>query len=124
MSRYFTLQEAQATLTEIKPLIEEILTIRQHLLDTREAVWPVIQKAAGNGGSRAASKLAMEFERVNMLVHQIQDMGILLKDLNIGLLDFPHLKDGREVYLCWKYGEEDIAFWHDIDAGYAGRQPI
>ena len=124
MPRYFTLQEAKATLEVIKPLIEEILTIRQHILDQREEVWPVIQRAVGNGGSQAASKLAMEFNRVDALVHQIQDMGVVLKDLNLGLLDFPHLRDGREVYLCWKHGEEDIAFWHDMDAGYAGRQPI
>jgi hypothetical protein len=49
---------------------------------------------------------------------------VLIKDINTGLLDFLALKDGREVYLCWQYGEGDIAFWHEVDAGYAGRQPI
>jgi hypothetical protein len=48
----------------------------------------------------------------------------LIKDVNLGLLDFPALKDGREVYFCWQYGEGEIAFWHEIEAGYAGRQPI
>ncbi|HLF89327.1 MAG TPA: DUF2203 domain-containing protein [Anaerolineales bacterium] len=124
MPRYFTLEEANTALNEIKPLIEEILTIRQHILDQREEVWPVIQRAAGNGGSQSASKLAIEFERVDALVHQIQATGVIVKDLNMGLLDFPHLKEGREVYLCWKHGEEGIAFWHEIEAGYAGRQPI
>jgi hypothetical protein len=124
MPRYFTLEEANAALNVIKPLIEEILTIRQHILDQREEVWPVIQRAAGNGGSQSASKLAIEFERVDALVHQIQATGVIVKDLNMGLLDFPHLKEGREVYLCWKHGEEGIAFWHEIEAGYAGRQPI
>jgi hypothetical protein len=124
MPRYFTLEEANATLNVIKPLIEEILTLRQHILDQQEEVWPVIQRAAGNGGSQAASKLAMEFERVDALVQQIQATGVLLKDINIGLLDFPCLRKGREVYLCWKHGEEEIAFWHEVEAGYAGRQPI
>lgn len=124
MPRYFTLQEANATLDVIKPLIEEILTLRQQILDRREEVWPVIQRAAGNGGSQTASKLALEFGRLDALVHQVQDMGVILKDINIGLLDFPHLKNGREVYLCWKFGEENIEFWHEIEAGYAGRQPI
>ncbi|GAB4579687.1 MAG: DUF2203 family protein [Anaerolineales bacterium] len=124
MPRYFTLQEANATLQEIKPLIEELLMIRQFILDKREEVWSVIQKAAGNGGSQAASQLAIEFKRVDALVHQIQDTGVMIKDINIGLLDFPHLKDGREVYLCWKHGEATIAFWHEVEAGYAGRQPI
>jgi len=124
MPRYFTLKEANATLKEIAPLIEEIFKIRQTILDRRPEVWPVIERAAGNGGSQAASKLVREFERMDTLIHQIQDMGVLLKDLNMGLLDFPYLKDGREIYLCWKYGEEKIAFWHEIEAGYAGRQPI
>ena len=57
-------------------------------------------------------------------MHRIQDTGALIKDINIGLLDFPALRDGREVYLCWQYGEGDIAYWHEIDAGYEGRQPI
>jgi len=58
------------------------------------------------------------------LIHQIQSAGAQIKDINIGLLDFSALKDGREVYLCWKFGEQDIAYWHEVDAGYAGRQPI
>lgn len=124
MPRYFTLPEANATLQAIKPLIEEILALRQAILDQREAVWPVIQRAVGNGGSQAASQLALEFNRMDALVHQIQDTGVIVKDLNIGLLDFPHLKEGREVYLCWKHGEDSIAFWHEVEAGYAGRQPI
>ena len=124
MPRYFTLQEANATLVIIKPILEEMLAIRKTILDRRPEVWPVIEHAAGNGGSQAASQLVMEFERLDALVHQVQDMGVLLKDLNIGLLDFPFLKDGHEIYLCWKYGEWDIAYWHEVEAGYAGRQPL
>jgi hypothetical protein len=52
------------------------------------------------------------------------DMGVLIKDINTGLLDFPSIRDDHEVYLCWLYGEERIAFWHEIDAGFAGREPI
>ena len=124
MPRYFTLQEANTTLEMIKPLLEEILALRQQILGRREEVWPIIQRAVGNGGSQTASKLAMEFNQVDALAHQIQDMGVILKDLNLGLLDFPHLKDGREVYLCWKHGEETIVYWHEVEAGYAGRQLI
>lgn len=124
MPRYFTLEEANTTLEIIKPLLDEILALRQEILNRREEVWPVIQRAVGNGGSQKASKLALEFNRIDALVHQIQDTGVQIKDINIGLLDFPHLRKGREVYLCWKHGEPKIAFWHEIADGYAGRQPV
>jgi len=124
MSRYFTLQEANETLSSIRPLLDEIQSIRKEILARQPEVWPVVERSAGNGGSRTASKLVQEFEKLDALVHQVQDTGALFKDINLGLLDFPALKDGREVYLCWKYGEDDIAFWHEIEAGYAGRQSI
>jgi len=124
MTHNFTLEQARSTLTEIRPLMDEIQAIRQKILTRRPNVWPVVERAAGNGGSQAASKLVREFERLDALVHQVQDTGVLFKDINLGLLDFPALRNGREVYLCWKYGEEDIEFWHEIEAGYAGRQPI
>jgi len=124
MPKYFTLQEANETLTVIRPMIDEIQSIRQKILAHRPEVWPVVEKAAGNGGSLAASKLVQEFERLDQLVHQVQNTGAQFKDINLGLLDFPALRNGREVYFCWKYGEEDIAFWHEIKAGYAGRKRI
>jgi hypothetical protein len=124
MPRYFTLQEANEALVVIRPLVDEIQTIRQKILAQRPDVWPVIERAAGNGGSLAASKLVREFDRLDQLVHQVQDTGAQFKDINLGLLDFSALRNGREVYLCWKYGETDIAFWHEIEAGYAGRKRI
>jgi hypothetical protein len=68
--------------------------------------------------------MVQDFEKFDVLIHEIQATGVLIKDINLGLLDFPALKDGREVYLCWQYGEGEIAFWHEIEAGFAGRQPI
>lgn len=122
--RYFTVDEANAALTVIRPLMDEIQAIREDVLKKQPEVWPVLQKAAGNGGSRAASLVAQSFERLDQLVHQILDMGVILKDINTGLLDFPALREDREVYLCWLYGELSIAFWHEIDGGFAGRQPL
>jgi hypothetical protein len=68
--------------------------------------------------------LVQDFEKLDALVHQIQDTGAQIKDINTGLLDFSALKNGREVYLCWQHGEDDIQYWHEIEAGFAGRQPI
>jgi len=124
MPQYFTLQEANKALEVIRPLMDEVQMIRKKILENQPEAWPAIEKSAGNGGNRALSNMVQDFEKLDALIHQIQDTGAQIKDINTGLLDFSALKDGREVYLCWQYGEEDIAFWHEIEAGFAGRQPI
>ena len=124
MSRYFTLQEANETLDTIRPLMDELQEIRGAILKNQPEAWPAIEKSAGNGGNRALSDMVQDFEKLDALVHRIQDLGALIKDINLGLLDFPALKEGHEVYLCWQYGEGEIAFWHEVEAGFAGRQPI
>lgn len=122
--RYFNRDEANAVVRMIRPLLAEIMEIRQVILVRQPEVWPVVEKATGNGGSRAASELAQEFSRLDQLVREIHATGAILKDINTGLVDFLTNRDGRDVYLCWKYGEEDIAFWHEIDGGFGGRSPL
>jgi hypothetical protein len=124
MPRTFTLEAANALLVELRPQVEEMLRIRAQIIARQPEVWPALQRAAGNGGSLAASRLVSEFARLDSLVRHIQSLGVIVKDLNTGLLDFPALRDGREVYLCWRYGEAEIAFWHETDAGFSGRQPL
>lgn len=124
MPRYFTLQEANQALHTIRPLAAEMLAIRSKILAAQPEAWPAIEKSAGNGGNQALSALVPDFGRFDVLIHQILEMGVQIKDVNIGLFDFPALRQGREVYLCWKYGEKEIAFWHEVEAGFAGRQPI
>jgi len=124
MPQFFSLSEANEVLKVIRPLMDEVQTIRQKILANQPEAWPAIEKSAGNGGNKALSALVQEFERLDALIHQILETGVQIKDINLGLLDFSALRNGREVYLCWKYGEEDIAFWHEVDAGFAGRQSI
>jgi len=124
MTRYFTLQEANETLDTIRPWMDEIQAIRQKILANQPEAWPAIERSAGNGGNRALSNMVLDFEKLDALVHRIQETGAILKDINMGLLDFPAMREGHEVYLCWQYGEGDIAYWHEVEAGYAGRQPI
>jgi len=124
MPKHFTIEQANDALVALRPIIAEILEIRQTILERQPEVWPSLQKAVGNGGSKAASQVALEFARMDALVRQIQASGALLKDINIGLLDFPSLREGREVYLCWRYGEDSVQYWHDLDAGYTGRQNL
>lgn len=124
MPHYFTLDEANQALNLIRPWMDEVQAIREKIMSKQPEAWTAIEKSVGNGGNRALSLLIQDFDRLDVLIHQILDTGVLIKDVNIGLLDFPALRHEREVYLCWQYGEGDIAFWHEIDAGYAGRQPI
>lgn len=122
--RYFTLQEANAALDVIRPLMDDIQSIRQRVLESRPELWPAIERSAGNGGNARLSQLVHDFERLDKLVHRILATGAEIKDLGTGLLDFRAVRGDHAVYLCWKYGEETIRFWHEIEAGFAGRQPI
>lgn len=122
--RIFSLEEANATLEIIRPLMAKILEVRERILARQPEVWPMLAKAAGNGGNRTASQVEREFERLDNLVRQVRATGAVVKDLNTGLVDFPYRYQDRVVYLCWKYGEAQIAYWHEVDAGFAGRQPL
>ena len=124
MPRYYTPNEANKALTVIRPMMKELMEIGGRIRTHQPEYWSVVQKSAGNGGNPALSKLLPDFDRLDLLLHAIQDMGIEVKDLTIGLIDFVALHDGREVYLCWKYGEESVQCWHEIEAGFAGRQPL
>ena len=124
MPRYYTLEEANAALVTLRPLVGEILEIRQAILDVQPELEPVLQKIAGNGGGRVASQVVRQFERLQEIMQLIQESGVELKDLNTGLLDFLARREGRDIYLCWRYGEAEISYWHDLDAGFAGRQPL
>lgn len=124
MPKYYTLKEANETLSIVRPMLKEMMGIGEKIRARQPELWAMVQKSAGNGGNPELSKLLVEFDHLDALLHQIQDMGIEVKDLTIGLIDFVGLKDGREIYLCWKYGEGDIQFWHEIEAGFAGRQLI
>ncbi|MCI0556032.1 MAG: DUF2203 domain-containing protein [Anaerolineae bacterium] len=124
MPQYFTLQEANTALEIIRPLMGEVQSIRNEILANQPEIWSVMERSAGNGGNPTLSRMVKSFDRLDELIHQIQGTGAQIKDINTGLLDFSALKDGREVYLCWQYGEDDIAYWHEVEAGFAGRQPI
>lgn len=124
MPQYFSLEQANAALVHLRPLVRSLME-RYHLLVERQAgALRGLQSSRGNGGNQDASQAAMLLSQIEALVAQIQSMGVLVKDLESGLLDFPAWRDGREVYLCWQYGEEAVGYWHEIDAGFAGRKPI
>lgn len=123
-AKYYTLDEANAALPLVKALMAQVQEARAEIIRLRPEVWPVLEKAAQNGGSAASGSVFSHFNRLETGVKGILKMGILVKDVDSGLIDFLSIRQGREVYLCWKHGEENLAFWHDVDTGFGGRQPI
>jgi hypothetical protein len=123
--KYFTVDEANRLIPQIKAIVEQLRQEGRRLLSHRPTAEAVAQKAGGNGGgSDAATYLSDYSQTFGRGLAQLQALGVLLKDVERGLIDFPHQREGREVYLCWKYGEERIDYWHETDSGYGGRQAL
>ncbi len=124
MPRYFTPDEANEMLVIIRPLVREALEIRGKLLKLQPELAPVLQNMLGNGGNLAGSQAAVEFGKLQSIISHINATGALLKDVNSGLVDFLARRESRDIYLCWRYDEERVSHWHDLDTGFAGRQAI
>jgi len=124
MTRHWTVAEANAALPQVRRIVGDLLAARERILEARPEIWPVLEKAIGNGGSRKAGDLILEFERVQRAADQIRALGIFLKDINTGLIDFLSRREGRDVFLCWQYDEPAVEHWHDIEDGFGGRQPL
>ncbi len=122
--RYFRPREANALLPRLRPLIGEMMEIAAHIRAHQPEIWSVIEKSVGNGGNARIAQLVPEFERLRFLFEQVEEMGVEIKDLSVGLVDFPAWHEGRMVYLCWKYDEDQVRFWHEMETGFAGRRPI
>ena len=122
--RFFTVQEARQLLPSLKKLMGRVMVISHRLEEYREVVQQLADSASSNtGGPEGTAYLEIVISLQSCLT-QLQETGCVLRSLQDGLVDFPHLKQGREIYLCWKYGEEDIRFWHEVDEGFAGRTPL
>lgn len=130
MPRYYTLAEANGMIPNLTQLLQLMQAQGRQLEMLQGRTSEVVKKTRGNGNHNPGEDVALAEattlveESLRKAVQQLEDWGIQLKDLQIGLVDFPALRQGREVYLCWKLGEDEIGFWHDIDSGFAGRAPI
>jgi hypothetical protein len=123
-ARYFTLEEAQATLPQVKKLMEQVQSARREILRLRPDALPAIEQAALNGGNKLLGELAVHVMRLEEGVRGIMALGAVIIDIDAGLVDFIGLRNGREIFLCWQYGEEAIGYWHELNAGFAGRRPL
>jgi len=124
MAKHFTAEDANRALPQVRALVDQILQARQAILDARPDLWPVLEQAVGNGGSKKAGEVLQDFKRLEDGVQGLQDIGCELKDISTGLVDFPALREGREVLLCWKFDEPQVMYWHDLQSGFAGRQRL
>ena len=122
--RFFTLEEARELLPSVNDWMGKARSLAGCLDHYREAVTKLAENAQMNQGGPEGTAYFTDLIRLQNYLVQIQNSGCVVKSIEEGLADFPHLKNGREVYLCWKYGEDDIHFWHEVDAGFAGRTPI
>jgi hypothetical protein len=122
-SRHFTLEEANNILDEIKPIVEEMIGLKKRLDSKGYDVYN--HQYFGGSGPNGKGTFPEEMERLVELVRDISKREILLKSIDRGLIDFPHIRtNGDEVYLCWSFGEGEIAYWHSIPEGFPGRRNI
>jgi len=121
--RHFTLAEANALLPRLDPALRELREARDRLTD-EDAHAALAGAAPGNGGGEQGRDVGEAFLDVRRLLSGIQELGIVVRDVDRGLIDFPAIREGHEVYLCWQLDEQAVGFWHDLDSGYGGRRPI
>ena len=122
--RIFTLAEANALIPELEQHWTSIKQGRQILIDTREEVKKASAQASVGGGTVVGVKYIKGLQDINGSLHAIQEVGVVIKDVEIGLCDFPFMLNDKLVFLCWKSGEDQVCWWHDIDSGYSNRQPL
>jgi hypothetical protein len=129
--RRFTPAEANGALAEVRPLVERMVAAKRALDRTQARRDGAASSIAGNGGAIPPRELAALHDAVERraaelagIVAQIGELGVLVKDLDSGLVDFPSTLEGEEVLLCWRLGEDEVAFWHRPEDGFAGRRPI
>lgn len=132
MPRYFTLSEARAALPETGRLVHDAVQAKDRYQQAEGALQELSQRIMMMGGITVdtAAAEAWKHQRdsceqsLRNLVERLEEAGCVVKDLDVGLIDFPTLFRGEEVYLCWKLDEADIEFWHGVHEGFAGRRPI
>ncbi len=122
--KLFSVEEANALLPELKRLLDEARSRRDAMREKAPDLQPILEAAQGNGGGKKGSEFGVDAYKLHLAVGRITELGVVLKDLDSGLLDFPHEREGRVVFLCWHPPEERVGFWHEIEAGYAGRRPL
>jgi hypothetical protein len=124
--KIFSVEEANVLLPTVRGVLLTIKRAHGRLLAYREAAREAAKGAEGGGGGMAGgSRYVALLIELTRRTGELEELGVQLKDYERGLIDFPSLRDGRVILLCWQLGEGDqIEWWHDVEAGFAGRQPL
>lgn len=123
-SKFFSVEEANAFIPQLLIDIPRIQILMKSLTDEYLDVDKARKKVQMNGGSMQGADYLNCVLKINYLTDELESKGCVLKGIEHGLVDFPSLRDGKEVYLCWKNPEQQIEYWHDIQSGFTGRQRI
>lgn len=123
-TRLFTVEEANGLLPRLRELFAEVARHRDAMRDRNLQVEEVLENAPADSGSRAASEYLAEAHGLYRSMEQIRELGVMLKDLDAGIMDFPCERGGELVFLCWHPREESVRYWHEVEDGYRGRRPI
>lgn len=122
--KYFTVDEANTVLRKIRPLVVRMTETVHAVQEMADEVRPMFEHAELNGGHPKGTDFILAYQKLRREINAVHSFGCVIKDPGIGLLDFPAMRDGREVELCWRLGEDEIRFWHEVNAGYANRKPL
>jgi hypothetical protein len=124
--RLFTVEEANAMLPTVRDVLGKIQRGFERVVDAHEAAQQAAERASlGGGGMEGGARYVKTLTQLGEWVAGLERMGVQIKDYERGLVDFPAMREGRVVLLCWQLGEgESIEWWHDVEAGFAGRQPL
>ena len=122
--KLFTLQEANGFVPQLLDLVPKIQKLSVSLSNDFPDIKNAREKAKWNGGSEQGVGYLAAVLKYNNFMHKIEEIGCEVKGIREGLVDFPSIREGKEVYLCWRMPEKEILFWHDLNTGFAGRKPL
>jgi hypothetical protein len=128
VARFYRLDSAAATLAEIRPLLEALRDDARRLQRSRDELARLRRSNGAPGAAAAADQREQELrglaERIRDAVARLDSLDVQLRDVETGLIDFPALVSGRPIWLCWRFGEDEIGWWHEVNVGFAGRRPL
>ena len=129
--KFFTVEEANSTLPLVRLIVRDIVELYADVRDRRDRLTAIAKNEYSNAErddvyseelEAVESSIYKDIEKLKSFIAELTEIGIEMKDPETGLIDFYSLQDGREVFLCWKLGEQNITHWHELDAGFEGRQ--